>query len=270
MESKISLYKKVDEVLWQATYELTWAGLLWGKCGAIKLSEMRYEVLCELGQRREAMSSLLSTYYTAWGNAGAKMSWSSFPEWPAWVWRAIKYRAKAKKLAYQLDFLIKLTPPISEPGLADFMILGRVLFRLKEYESAVNYYQCALAMGGHSKDNRALISAEMGEALVYAKSSDGMPLLQSALDMLKEVDDPKTKVRIYKTMAAVKLFVAKNGKSTWSDIDIFTLNYETPLTPPLLDQGGDGGGNFKFRNYPTSILPLFKGRRNTSFVIQSI
>jgi len=50
----------------------------------------------------------------------------------------------------------------------------------------------------------------------------------------------------------------------------FTLNYETPLTPPLLDQGGVGGGNFKFRNYPTSILPLFKGRRNTSFVIQKI
>jgi len=54
------------------------------------------------------------------------------------------------------------------------------------------------------------------------------------------------------------------------------LNYETPLTPPLLNQGGVGGGNFKFRNYPAPassagqafLLPLFKGRRNASGVIQ--
>ncbi|MBU3901383.1 hypothetical protein KKF25_01935, partial [Patescibacteria group bacterium] len=39
------------------------------------------------------------------------------------------------------------------------------------------------------------------------------------------------------------------------------LDQEIHLIPPLLSQGGVGGGNSGFNNYPSSFLPLIKGRR---------
>lgn len=100
--------RKAEKGLSQAIYELTWAGELWGRWGAIRLSRLRAEFLEALGESPAALSSLSSTYYTAFGSARALARQSVWPLKLFWSARAGWYLVRAARLSARFARTIDL------------------------------------------------------------------------------------------------------------------------------------------------------------------
>lgn len=200
IDQRRRVWESVEKSLEQAIYELTWAGMLWGIYGAVKLAEMRYEMLGQLDREREAASSLLSAYYTAWTNAMALPKSERNPEWTK---NEAKYLVKIKELKDRLTFHLRRG---DVGGIGDYMILSRVNFRLGLYEDARLIYAQILSVESSlpiSPENRVLMLAEMGEIKIYLdKHEDGLATLNLALSELANISDAKTRIRVYKTVAS--------------------------------------------------------------------
>jgi len=83
-------------------YDKSWAGDFWGVNGALTKAKELYWMIAGKGKKRDALSSLSSTYFSAAGNAKAIFFKARFYAKPLWVFRVVWCLFQANRLSDKL------------------------------------------------------------------------------------------------------------------------------------------------------------------------
>lgn len=200
----VSELRDCEAQLAELAGRLTSAGDFWGREGAIRYSKKRAEYLRDLGDTAKALSALSSTYYSAFGNAWARVKLTAMPwQWLFWLFRAWRCRGQAVRYS---DRLVGLVGNIRSMSSDQLGTRSRVLFADGRYEESLECGWAALiSVRRVSEKEAALIRAGIAETL------DAMGRRQEALEQYQSVIsmdlEPKVAVRVKKSWARHCLLV---------------------------------------------------------------
>jgi tetratricopeptide (TPR) repeat protein len=189
---------KLDAVLREWMYYITWRGILEEKFGAKAINELRLALVENFGTKDEiirAKNDLASTYYTIGTKklAEAKIN----KKRKAVLEKEGKdYLKKALKLSNEVVKEIG----ISKMELGGLSIRANILGKVGRYKEAVKVFKEALKQGG-SKETRAQILANLGINLAkLKKEKEAEESFKEALSLIGNRVD-KASVRVKKAYA---------------------------------------------------------------------
>ena len=209
MQPHGEVLRKAERGLNEAVYALTWAGVLWGRTGAIRVSRLRAEYLKVLGEEASALSALSSTYYTAAGNAVAHAQQARGWRKHLWRARAVVCLAIAVLLSNKLERRAGLSG--MTPDQLD--VRASILRKARRYQVALGCIEEALRRDGLSPDTTALLEAGRGEVLyALSRSTEATVAYNHALLMCDRVR-PTTSVRVLKSWGAHRIRLGERGEA---------------------------------------------------------
>lgn len=194
MNLERAVLEKIEANLRDAVYVLTWAGVLWGPGGAIRLSRARSAFLNALGLPISADSALLSTYYTAMGNAAARVKERflsrdlSGCDICFWALRAAWCFIKVSRLASRL-----LGRGIENLAPDQLDVLAAALERTFRRASALRCIEEAIGRWDVSPSSRMLLTARMGKILyIQHRAADARKAFDAVREAVRDGNLPPT------------------------------------------------------------------------------
>ena len=209
MQPHGEVLRKAERGLNEAVYALTWAGVLWGRTGAIRVSRLRAEYLKVLGEEASALSALSSTYYTAAGNAAARVGQTSGAAKYLWLCRVVWCLVRAVVLSNRLERRAGLSG--MTPDQLD--VRASILRKARRYQAALRCIEEALRRGGRSPDTTALLEASRGEAFYALGMSAAATIAYAHALLLCDRVRPTTSVRVLKSWGAHRIRLGERGEA---------------------------------------------------------
>lgn len=137
-------------------YDKSWVGDYWGANGALNKGVEFYRMLIGEKQKRDALSSLSSTYFSAAGNASANFYQARFYAKPIWVLRATVCFLQASRLSDKLEKFIGITR-INPEELSVRIAILLASSRYKRYRRAKECTETAFSQKIIKGDTKALV-----------------------------------------------------------------------------------------------------------------
>lgn len=192
-------------------YDGSWRGEYWGREGVIVLSKRRFRQRVREGKHAEALSALSSTYYSACGQAIARLKGTNIRS-PHDFFDAMRLGVLVLWCAWRTSFLSEIME--MRAGLANLTadqldIRGRILLLQKRYRKAYEVTDRALDIPNLSPDTHVLLEIGLGE---IANAMGRSAQAEVCYDRARAIVDgtrPTTQVRFYRSLAG---HCKKNGE----------------------------------------------------------
>lgn len=207
--------KKAENGLREGVNALTWAGMLWGRLGAIRLSKLRYEFLRELNRHDVALSALASAYYTASGHARARATTgTAWLERLGWFILSGWYLKGAVRLSDRLARFLSLAD-MSPDQLG---VRASILSKARRIGDALCCIEEALGRNGVTADTRSLLLSSLGAThSALGNATEAAKAYRQARELLDRIQ-PSTRVRVLRASAEFNLASIATGEQPVSPV----------------------------------------------------